>query len=195
MKRHFNIYMAVAALSAGIMLCTGCMPSSKSSVERSTGEVTAVHVIPTEAPTPETTETYSDYSTFAEEYSEKHPDAFELPVPEDKLSEVKGITLSGSRYVLDCENEAGQQAEVIVEHAKNGCESIHGLIIAQGNVDGSKITERTDDFFIRSYDSGRMELTMLKGDNNTVCTIAVDGDSTPEEKRELLLVYKKRLGM
>ncbi len=196
MKRHFNrIFVMAAVVSAGLLLCTGCMPSSKSSVEKSAGEVTTVHIVSAEVPTPETTESYSDYRAFSEEYSEKHPDAFELPIPEERLSEVKEITLSDSRYVLDYENEKGQQAEVIVEYSQSGCDSIHGLIIAQGNVDGAEIIERTDDFFIRSYDSGRMELTMLKGDNNTVCIIAVDGESTSEEKKMLLLAYKKRLGM
>lgn len=196
MKRRFNrISVMAVAVSAGLLLCTGCIPSSKSSVEKSAGEVTTVYIASTEAPTPESIEAYSDYSVFAEEYSAKHPDAFELPIPEERLSAVKAITLSDDRYVLDYENEAGQHAEVIVEYSQSGCDSIHGLIIAQGNVDGAEIVERADDFFVRSYDSGRMELTMLKGDNNTVCTIAVDGESTSEEKKMLLLTYKKLLGM
>lgn len=180
MKKPF-----LAAIAA-MMILSGCTSGSGSvSVAEKTQPPTEPDVI------------YSSYEEFAADYKTENPDAFEMPLPEESEDmKIGDITLSHDKYTVAYDTAGTEEVEVIVDYSMTGCMSIEGFIAAQNLVPDSEITEKTDEYFIRKYTSGKMELTMLCGDNNTACRLSVaDASLTDEELRQKLLEYKDIIGM
>lgn len=192
MKRYF------LAASAVLLLCTGCADggdnaASSDDTAAQSQKVTTI---------PEADKLYSDYEEFAESYKEQNPEGYELPLPEEfEELEIKNISLNSNRYVISYskqndESQSEEEVKVTVEHTMTDCPSIDAFYRAQNSIPDSEITKKTEDYLIRVFGDGRMELTTIMGENNTICRLTVEkGDMTEEEQRSLLFEYKDIMGM
>lgn len=181
MKKTF-----LAAIAA-MMILSGCTSGSSGSV--SVAEKTQ--------PPTEPDVIYSSYDEFAADYKAENPDAFEMPLPEESEDmKIEDIALGHDKYTVSYDTAGTEDVEVIVEYAMTGCISIDGFITAQNYIPDSEITEVTEDYFIRKYTDGKMELTVLSGEDNTVCRLSVqDAALSDDQLRQKLLEYKDIMGM
>ncbi len=173
----------IAAFATAFVLC-GCV-ARNSVAEKPEVKSTEPEVV------------YSDYESFAADYEEKYPSAYEMPLPESSEDmKMREITLGNGSYTVSYDTDDVDEINVIVEYSMTGCVSIDGLIAAQNYVPDSEIIEKNESYFIRKYSSGEMELTMLSGENNTVCKLSVcDDNSSDEELKKKLIEYMQELGM
>lgn len=174
-----------AAFAAAVIMC-GCSSGGSSvNVAEKTTAPTEPDVI------------YSDYQEFAAAYKAENPDAYEMPLPEESEDmKIADIALGQNRYTVSYDTSGTEEIEVIVDYSMTGCLSIDGFIAAQNEVPDSEITERTEDYFIRKYSDGKMELTVLSGENNTVCRLTIQDETLTEEQcRQKLMEYKELMGM
>lgn len=177
-----------AAIAAGVIIC-GCT-SGESGLSSGQAEVRA-------QPPTEPEAVYSDYSEFSAVYKAENPDSYELPLPEESEDmKIEDISLGPERYVVSYDTEGTEDVEVVVEYAMTGCFSIDAFLAAQNKVPGSEISEKTEEYAIRKYESGKLELTALCGDNNTVCRLTIEDDTLSyDQLRQKLLDYKDKMGL